>query len=103
MIKLKDFFSFKNNRFFWVNIFAMIIVVAALIMGALWGLDVYTHHGKAYMVPDVKNKSVNQAQLLLADKHMKGVVVDSAYVKELPAVLAVIHDGDRFSLVVLHK
>lgn len=85
MIKLKDFFSFKNNRFFWVNIFAMIVVVVALILGALWGLDIYTRHGKAYMVPDVKNKSVNQAQLLLADKHMKGVVIDSSYVKELPA------------------
>ena len=27
MVTLKNFFSFKNNRFFWLNLIAMIIVV----------------------------------------------------------------------------
>lgn len=85
MITLKEFFSFKNNKFFWVNIVAMIVVIVVLIQTTLWGLDVYTRHGESYLVPNVKNKSVNQAQRLLADKHMIGVVIDSAYVKELPS------------------
>ena len=31
MISLKDFFSFKNNRAFWLNLIAMPIVVIAVI------------------------------------------------------------------------
>lgn len=63
----------------------MIVTAVVLVQGALWGLDVYTRHGEAYLVPNVKNKPVSQARQLLADRHMTGVVVDSAYVKELPS------------------
>ena len=85
MVTLKNFFSFKNNRFFWLNIIAMIIVIVVAVFGTLWGLDLYTHHGEAYVVPNVKNKNVDQAQLLLNQQFMQGIVIDSNYVKELPA------------------
>ena len=35
MISLKDFFSLKNNRMFWLNLIAMPIVVIAIIFGVL--------------------------------------------------------------------
>ena len=63
----------------------MVVAVVVIIQATLWGLDIYTKHGEAYLVPNVKNKSVSQAQQLLSDKHMIGVVIDSAYVKELPS------------------
>lgn len=85
MVTLKNFFSFKNNRFFWLNIIAMIIVIVVAVFGTLWGLDLYTHHGESYVVPNVKNKNLDQAQLLLGQQHMQGIVIDSNYVKELPA------------------
>lgn len=85
MVTLKDFFSFKNNRFFWLNIIAMIVVIVATAYGVLWGLDLYTHHGESYIVPDVKKKSLDQAQTLLTQQRMTGIVIDSNYVKELPA------------------
>lgn len=50
MVTLKNFFSFKNNRFFWLNIIAMIIVIVVAVFGTLWGLDLYTHHGESYVV-----------------------------------------------------
>lgn len=83
MIKLKDFFSFKQNRFFWLNIIGMVVVILAAIGGTLFWLDAYTHHGQSYLVPNVKHKSLEQAQLLLHNQNMQGVVVDSTYVKEL--------------------
>ena len=85
MVTLKNFFSFKNNRFFWLNIIAMIIVIVVAVFGTLWGLDLYTHHGESYVVPNVKNKNLDQAQLLLNQQFMQGIVIDSNYVKELPA------------------
>ena len=85
MVTLKNFFSFKNNRFFWLNIIAMIIVIVVAVFGTLWGLYLYTHHGESYVVPNVKNKNLDQAQLLLNQQFMQGIVIDSNYVKELPA------------------
>lgn len=52
---IKDFFSFRQNRFFWANILAMAVVVVGLLFGVLKGLDIYTRHGEAVIVPDVKD------------------------------------------------
>ncbi len=82
-MKLKDFFSFKHNRFFWLNLIGMGVIAIAAIIGTLEWLDTYTHHGKSYVVPNVKNQSLQQAQTLLNNQRMQGVVVDSNYVKEL--------------------
>lgn len=84
MITLKDFFSFKKNRFFWLNLIAMIVVVIGACWGTLLWLDHYTHHGEAYVVPNVKNKSLGEAQLALHNQKLEGLVVDSSYVKGLP-------------------
>ena len=85
MITLKEFFSWKSNRFFWLNIAAMIVVVIGCIWGTLTWLDIYTHHGQSHIVPDVKNQHIAQAQALLESKQMKAVVIDSTFVKNLPA------------------
>ena len=34
---IKDFFSFRQNRFFWANILAMAVVVVGLLFGVLKG------------------------------------------------------------------
>lgn len=85
MVTLKDFFSFKNNRFFWLNIIGMVVAIVVIVYGTLWGLDIYTQHGESYVVPNIKNKELSQAQILLNQQSMQGVVIDSSYVKELPA------------------
>lgn len=85
MISFKDFFSFKKNRIFWINIIAMIVVIVAIVWVTLLWLDSYTKHGEAHIVPNVRNKNVTEATKLLNDGNMKCVVVDSNYVKGLPA------------------
>lgn len=84
MITLKEFFSFKKNRFFWLNLIAIIVVIIGACWGTLLWLDSYTHHGEAYMVPNVKNKTLNEAQQALSNQKLKGLVIDSSYVKGVP-------------------
>lgn len=78
---IKEFFSFRANRAFWINIIAMIVVVCLLIYGVLSGLDAYTQHGHSVKVPDLKNMSVQEAVSLLAKQELACAVVDSDYVK----------------------
>ena len=82
---IKDFFSFRQNRFFWANILAMAVVVVGLLFGVLKGLDIYPRHGEAVVVPDVKGLSLTDAQKMFAERGLKAVVADSSYVKKLPA------------------
>lgn len=82
---IKEFFSFKANKFFWINIIAMIVVVIGVIYGVLKGIDIYTRHGEAVVVPDVKGLSLAEAQKIFSDRKLNCVVSDSNYVKSLPA------------------
>ena len=85
MISLKDFFSFKKNRAFWLNLIAMPVVVIAVILGVLHWLDDYTHHGQSIIVPNVKGLPLKQAEAEFTKKNLKTVVVDSNFVKGMPA------------------
>lgn len=82
---IKDFFSFRRNRFFWLNLMAMVVVMVGLVWGVLKGLDTYTRHGKAVVVPDVKGLSVDEAVRQCQGRGLACVVSDSSYVKTLPA------------------
>ena len=85
MISLKDFFSFKNNRAFWLNLIAMPVVVIAVILGVLHWLDVYTHHGESIIVPNVNGLPVKEAQNEFNKKNLRVEIVDSNYVKGILA------------------
>ena len=85
MISLKDFFSFKRNRFFWLNLIAMAIVVIAAIWGTLHWLDNYTRHGQSITVPNVKGLPLQAAEAEIAKLGLNATVVDSNYVKGMPA------------------
>ncbi len=85
MISLKDFFSFKKNRAFWLNLIAMPIVVIAIIIGVMHWLNDYTHHGQSIIVPNTQGLPLKQAENEFSKKNLKTVVVDSNYVKGIPA------------------
>lgn len=82
---VKDFFSLKSNKYFWVNIIAMIVVVIALLFITFQGLAIYTKHGEAVVVPDVKGISVEEATALFSKNGLKCIVSDSTYVKNKAA------------------
>ena len=82
---IKDFFSFERNRYFWLNIIAMILVVLALVIGVLKWLDVYTRHGEAVVVPNLEGMTVNEAAAALKKQSLLVEVSDSTYIKDKPA------------------
>lgn len=82
---IKDFFSFRQNKFFWINLIAMVGVVVIALFGVLKGLDVYTRHGEAVVVPNVKGMTVTEAGKLFRNHKLNYIVSDSTYVKEQPA------------------
>lgn len=81
---IKEFFSFRANRFFWLNILAMPVVLIIGVFATLRWLDAYTRHGEGVIVPDVKHKSLPEALRTLEAEGLQGQVTDSTYVKTLP-------------------
>ena len=85
IMTIKEFFSFRQNKYFWINVMAMIVVVALLLFGTLKGIDIYTRHGEAVVVPDVKGMTVAEAGTVFGNRGLACVVSDSTYVKDKPA------------------
>ncbi len=81
MIAFKEFFSFRHNRFFWINLVLMAVVIVAVPLIALLWLNGYTRHGEAVSVPEVKGMSLGEAKSTFARRSLKAAVVDSSYVK----------------------
>lgn len=88
---IKEFFSFKN-KFFWLNLLAMIVLAVAIIFIVLKSLDIYTRHGEAVVVPDAKGMNVNQAKVLFSNEGLNTVISDSTYIKEQPAGIILEHN-----------
>lgn len=80
---IKEFFSFRSNRYLWGNLLAMVAVVVILLFATLKGLDNYTRHGEAILVPDVTGMDATEAAKIFASKGLECAVSDSTYVKEM--------------------
>lgn len=78
---IKEFFSFQQNKPFWLNVMALTVVAVCLIWGTLKAIDMYTRHGESVEVPDVTGMSVTDATKLFEHRGLTCVVADSTYVK----------------------
>lgn len=70
----------------------MMVVAILLIVGLLKGLDIYTRHGEGIVVPDAKDMTVEQAEMLFSHRGLLCVVADSGYVKNKPAGCVLDHN-----------
>ncbi|MCD8166317.1 MAG: PASTA domain-containing protein [Bacteroides sp.] len=85
---IKEFFSFKKNRFFWINLVAILVVICFAFLIVLKWLDVYTRHGESVTVPDISGMSVKDAKKILKNKSLECEISDSMYVKEkVPGII----------------
>ncbi|MEG2514201.1 MAG: PASTA domain-containing protein [Bacteroidaceae bacterium] len=82
---IRDFFSFRENKFFWIHIMLMIVAVCLLVFGVLKGIDIYTQHGQSIEVPNVKGMNATEARLFLEKHGLDCEVVDSSYMKHTRA------------------
>lgn len=81
----KEFFSFRKNISFWLNIVAMVVVGLGVIFGVLEWLDVYTRHGETVTVPNVREMTVEEAEKAFRQEGLVCVISDTRYVKNLAA------------------
>ncbi len=79
--------SGKKKGFFrnWIvrNLLGAIVLVAALVVIAMFVLKGLTQHNKEYVVPDLTNLSVRNAQIAAANAGMRVEVADSVYVRRM--------------------
>jgi beta-lactam-binding protein with PASTA domain len=80
----KDIFSKGSTKFVWLNLLAMAFTVTAVVLGTLYGLDIYTHHNEEITVPSLKDMQYSHAQMLLERGDLVCVVRDTGYVKGKP-------------------
>jgi eukaryotic-like serine/threonine-protein kinase len=75
-----DFFTFLFTKTFWKYFgIACGIMLGIVIMISLT-LKVYTHHGQAFSVPDIKGLTVEEATEVLNDHDLTLQVIDSAFI-----------------------
>lgn len=84
-MKSKEFFGKFASLYLWGNILAMAIVVVLVCVGVKYGLDVYTRHGEAIPVPDLRNMNYSSAKVLIEQDGLCIEVTDSGHNKRLPA------------------
>lgn len=82
-MKPTDFFKKFKSWYLWGNLAAMALVVALACYGLKYWLGVYTHHGEAIEVPDLRQKSFKDAQHILRGLGLDVTVSDTGYVKTL--------------------
>lgn len=81
----KEFLNKFKSTYLWANLLGMVLVIVLIVMGVKFGMDTYTHHGEAIAVPDVRRRSFDEAERLLKQLGFNVEVVDTGYVKTLPA------------------
>lgn len=82
---IKEFFSFKTNKFFWLNLMAMVVVVVVMVFGVLKWMDIYTRHGETVVVPDVTGMTVEEAAAMFGRQKLAYIISDTRYVKDKAA------------------
>lgn len=80
----KDFISKLMSRYLLMHLCLMMLVLAGVIVCTAFATAIYTHHGEAITVPDVKNKKISDARKLLTDLGLEVVITDTGYNRLLP-------------------
>lgn len=83
-MSISELLSKTKNKYLLGNLLAMILVIIGIIFGVRYGLDLYTHHGEAIAIPNVKHKTFIDAKKILEQVGFNVVVSDTGYIKTLP-------------------
>ena len=67
----------------FVHFISAFIVFCIFIFLVLKGLNVYTRHNQAILIPDVKGLLMEEASVFLENKGLRYIVIDSVYTKDV--------------------
>ncbi|MCF0160863.1 MAG: PASTA domain-containing protein [Bacteroidaceae bacterium] len=70
---------------FWMHFFAVTSFFLVMFFILQVGLRIYTRHGQGIEVPDVKGLLYSDAEFKLHEMNLEVLVIDSDYVKDMPA------------------
>jgi len=80
---MKEILKKTKNNPVLMNFVAAIVVFFVIIFLCLQGLNLYTHHNKAIVIPDVKGLLMADASVFLENKGLRYTVIDSVYTKDV--------------------
>ncbi|HHH54926.1 MAG TPA: PASTA domain-containing protein, partial [Bacteroidetes bacterium] len=81
---LKEFFNFIISKTFLKHFSLIILFYIIIILGLLFWLNSYTHHGQALTLPDFTGKHVEKAMVDAEKNHFKLIVDDSIHIVGKP-------------------
>lgn len=76
---MKDFLRFLTSKVFWKHISIIAGTAVFIAVFVFIGLKIYTKHGKAYAVPDLRGLTVEEAELVTQARRLRLKVADSVF------------------------
>jgi len=74
-----EFLKFLISRLFFKHLFYVIVITISVIVLIFLFLKIYTRHGQALSVPDLRGLTILEAQDILVSKKLRYQVIDSVY------------------------
>jgi eukaryotic-like serine/threonine-protein kinase len=74
-----DFLKFLASKLFWRNFALAILISVIVLIFAFIFLRIYTRHGQALSVPDLRGLSIAETKQVLESKRMTFQIIDSVY------------------------
>ena len=74
--------KFLFSRVFLKNLIIAIAIVILLIAGSMFALRIYTHHGEAFPVPDLKGLTEPEVKEKVAEMKLDYQIIDSVYISD---------------------
>lgn len=74
-----EFLKFLFSRLFLKHLFYAIVITFSVIILFFLFLKIYTRHGQAFSVPDLRGLTVEEAQDILLSKKLRYQIIDSVY------------------------
>jgi eukaryotic-like serine/threonine-protein kinase len=76
---MKDFLYFLASRLFWKHAAIIAGISVFTVLAVFISLKVYTKHGRAYAVPDLRGLTVKEAEMVTLARKLRYNISDSVY------------------------
>ncbi len=77
---MNDFLKFLVSRIFWKHLTIIAGIAIFITLSVFIGLKIYTKHGKAYAVPDLRGLTVEEAEMVTRARRLRFKVSDSVFI-----------------------